>query len=65
MLYYAGFFPHKYVTRSVKPLPVFEVLNIPEASYDRNINKHNRKADELSVKLSFSPQRPKGGLDDP
>ena len=51
VLYYVGFFPHKYyVTRSVKLL----VLNIPEASCDRNINKHNRKADKLSVKLSFS-----------
>ena len=35
------------------------VLNIPEASYDRNINKHNRKADKLSTTLSFSSQRQK------
>ena len=42
---HAGFFPHKYVMRSIKLLPVCEVLNVPEASYDRNINKHNRKAD--------------------
>ena len=62
---HVGFFPHKYVTRSVKLLPVCEVLNIPEASYDRNINKHNKKADKLSATLSFSSQRQKASLNYP
>ena len=41
---HGGFFP-SYVTRSVKLLPNYNVLNIPEASYGKNIKKHNRKAD--------------------